>query len=484
VRALWQQSERRAAGAPDAAPDLLTGERAQGFEPVLPAAVRTVQFVFEGGGLRCCLAVDREDAESPPIFDPTTGRRRLVLSDLPAGGAVLSILGFPSATAPAPSGFGAVCATNPTGSGRACDGPAFANPSFRSAATQVEVVAAQRSPVTDVVIPAVPFLVPGSSNPEPEGDADNPVSVSFTVADAVSDIDADSIQVTLDPAGDPFGGAASRTPCSDFSSTPCSPEGQLGVFGIVASEPARALPAGAASVRIRAATLDDPPRTLDVAYDFDVLTEAPSPTPSVAPSPTATATRTATTSPVVATPTATPTQRPTDTPLTPTETPTVATPTNTPTVATPTNTVTPTTANVALAIQVAVEDELPILRAVLERTNGAVVGIQNDIGFSPSAPIITGEGSPLCTVNPALDKNDGGFAFTPPGCIRGKTCTGIRAAVVSFDDETPISAGTVLYTCRIETTDAAFTCSNAKFSPPAPAPVPAPNAECVVRGAS
>ena len=81
----------------------------------------------------------------------------------------------------------------------------------------------------------------------------------------------------------------------------------------------------------------------------------------------------------------------------------------------------------------------------------SVAGIQNDIAFDATAPIVaTADGVPDCVVNGAIDKPDTNFAFQPPGCEPGVTCTAMRAMVLAFDNVTLIADESVLYTCRVQ----------------------------------
>jgi hypothetical protein len=80
-----------------------------------------------------------------------------------------------------------------------------------------------------------------------------------------------------------------------------------------------------------------------------------------------------------------------------------------------------------------------------------VVGTQNDIAFDPTTPIAAaGDGTPDCTVNPAIHKDATGFLFLPPGCVAGVSCTGVRAFVLAIDNTTPILDGSVLYRCAVQ----------------------------------
>ena len=85
------------------------------------------------------------------------------------------------------------------------------------------------------------------------------------------------------------------------------------------------------------------------------------------------------------------------------------------------------------------------------RTGGATVaGVQNDIQFDPvHTPLAVRAGKPRCTVNPALGKNATAFALQPSKCS-GRSCTGMRALVLSVTDTRPIADGAVLYTCTVQ----------------------------------
>src|SRR6185369_13859084 len=59
------------------------------------------------------------------------------------------------------------------------------------------------------------------------------------------------------------------------------------------------------------------------------------------------------------------------------------------------------------------------------------------------------DGSPDCTVNPAIDKNDSAFRFASIDCA-GSACIAVRAIVVAFDNVDTIPDGSVLYSCEVE----------------------------------
>jgi len=106
-------------------------------------------------------------------------------------------------------------------------------------------------------------------------------------------------------------------------------------------------------------------------------------------------------------------------------------------------------------------------------TEESIAGTQNDIGFMPSAAIAADEhGRPMCTANPDIMKNGTSFAFQPPSCTVGTTCTGVRALVLALNNVDPIPSGSVLYSCQIAIAENAtgnvpLTCSNAGASNPA-----------------
>jgi len=91
----------------------------------------------------------------------------------------------------------------------------------------------------------------------------------------------------------------------------------------------------------------------------------------------------------------------------------------------------------------------------------------------------------MCSVNPDINKGGTSFAFQPPGCTVGTSCTGVRALVLALDNVCPICAResttdcpnlptcpVTLYTCTIAIAtgatagDKPLTCSNAGASDP------------------
>ncbi len=132
-----------------------------------------------------------------------------------------------------------------------------------------------------------------------------------------------------------------------------------------------------------------------------------------------------------------------------------------PSTATPTTTATPTRTMLPVVIEIGSVTVQPGAQAsvsVILHTNGAgVVGLQNDITFTPSAPIgAAPTGGPDCTVNPAIAKPNTVFTFQPVGCDATQgDCTGIRALVLSLDNLSVIADHSVLYTCLVDVPPAA-----------------------------
>ena len=211
------------------------------------------------------------------------------------------------------------------------------------------------------------------------------------------------------------------------------------------------------------------------------VTETPTGTPTGTASATVTSTPTGTPA-GTATATITPTGTPTGTgaataTATVSSTPSVtrtrtATATVTVTrVATATSTASPTPTSLPIQASIIVGSATGVpggtvdVTVVLE-TDVEVAGTENDITFNAKAPIAAGEdGKPLCTVNPAIQKDDSTFAFQPANCTPGTDCTSVRALVLALDNLTPIPTNSVLYTCMVAiAADAAgtlpLTCSN------------------------
>jgi ELWxxDGT repeat protein len=80
----------------------------------------------------------------------------------------------------------------------------------------------------------------------------------------------------------------------------------------------------------------------------------------------------------------------------------------------------------------------------------AVAGVQNDIRLSSNLRVAArSDGRPDCTVNPEIGKPASAFVFLPSNCRPGRTCTAVRALLLSLDDVAPIADGAVLYSCAV-----------------------------------
>jgi hypothetical protein len=105
---------------------------------------------------------------------------------------------------------------------------------------------------------------------------------------------------------------------------------------------------------------------------------------------------------------------------------------------------------ISIGYAVARPGEEVVVDVVLDSADIDVAGIQNDILFEPASPIAArADGRPDCSVNPAIDKPGTSFAFQPPACDPGRTCSAVRALVLSLDNVDPIADGVVLYSCRV-----------------------------------
>ena len=86
----------------------------------------------------------------------------------------------------------------------------------------------------------------------------------------------------------------------------------------------------------------------------------------------------------------------------------------------------------------------------LSTTGAEVAAAQNRIDFAhPLRILARATGEPDCFLPPGSQKEATVFGFLPVGCVAGSTCTGVRAAVISFANTDPIADGSVLYTCRV-----------------------------------
>lgn len=121
-------------------------------------------------------------------------------------------------------------------------------------------------------------------------------------------------------------------------------------------------------------------------------------------------------------------------------------------------------------------------------TSVTVSTAQNDLSFSAGTRIAARlNGTPHCSVNPAIEKQGSGFAFQPPGCNPATTCTAVRAIITSID-AIPIPSGSVLYTCTLDpaTPPGVYMaiCSNPRASDALPVEVECVDGELTVEGDS
>jgi parallel beta-helix repeat protein len=271
-RPVWEQRGLRSAGA--AVSGQSTSLTRGSFGPNLPAAVKTVRISFDSdAGLHCCLGVDPTQL---PI-DPVSGRHFLVLDQLPAGGATIGLAGFPVNFAPIANPEDA-CPTDPAGAGQACDATRVAPASFLSDPQRVSILGGTETSAGDIPVFAVPFVF--NLNPDVGGNTVNPVSATFTVADAASGIDSQSVSYDIAGAGS---ATLTLTACDDGTNTTCSSGGALQVVGFKVVGQGQTLPLGDAAAHIGARNLATTPRTLDFSYTFSVVMALPTPTPTGTP---------------------------------------------------------------------------------------------------------------------------------------------------------------------------------------------------------
>jgi len=87
---------------------------------------------------------------------------------------------------------------------------------------------------------------------------------------------------------------------------------------------------------------------------------------------------------------------------------------------------------------------------VLDTGGLSVAGVQLDIAFLSAAPVAPrSNGRPDCTVNPDIEKGATSYAFQPPGCTPGASCTAMRALVLALDNVDPIPHGSRLFSCNV-----------------------------------
>jgi hypothetical protein len=246
----------------------------------LPGAAQTVRVTFDSeAGLRCCIAIN---PTTVPI-DPVSGLRLLVLDKLPPGPATFSMAAFPTDFAPAPEGFTKLCVTSPLGVGQACDATRpDNNASFQSQPQPVTIVEGTRPPAIDISLVAYPFVF--DLQPPPGDSVASPVPVAFTIADAVTGIDGNSITVEASFRSLSKRVAVALSPCDDKTASLCSEQGRLQVMGFRAVSTPVFLPPGQVSLSITGNNLASPPEPLDFTYDFTVVANGQAATATAATS--------------------------------------------------------------------------------------------------------------------------------------------------------------------------------------------------------
>jgi parallel beta-helix repeat protein len=266
-RPVWEQPGGSTSGSARAAA-VARGS----FGVDLPAAVQTIRITFDSdAGLRCCLAVDPTRLPT----DPVSGRRFLVLSDLPGGGATVGLAGFAVNFAPTDDAV-PMCPSAPPGAGQPCAPNQVALPSFQSDPQRVSILSGTQTDAGDIPVFAVPFVL--NLAPDADGSTNNPVVVGLTVADASTGIDRQSVSVDVTQNNQSAPSASlTLTACDDASGNPCSAGGALHVAGFRVVRQAQTLQAGSASAHIQARNLASPARSLDFSYSFGVQNVTPTP---------------------------------------------------------------------------------------------------------------------------------------------------------------------------------------------------------------
>lgn len=257
-------------------------DRGGGESSEPPPSVKTARIVFESGsGEKCCVAIDASLIPQGAL---------LVLNDLPIGLGVVKVAFFAVDFAPAVSGVTLTCSTN-NNVGFACDPTQVASPSFESEPQIVNIIAGGQTNVEDLKITAKPFVVQFA--PGNDETAENPVQFAFTVADAVTGVEPDTVvlEITVQiPDGPIFRPLTKRlpltlVPCTDGTAEPCSETGNLDLDGYDAQSAPVSLVSGPVAVRILALNQGDPPQEVDFQYGFSVATPLPTTEPTAAPTP-------------------------------------------------------------------------------------------------------------------------------------------------------------------------------------------------------
>lgn len=233
-----------------------------------PPSVRTARIDFHSeAGERCCVAL--------PI-ELVPGGALLVLDDLPAGPATLVVAFFAEEFAPAIAEVAATCTTDPRDLGRECDPSRVAAPSFESDPQVVDIVAGGQTNVDMLAIHALPFVF--DVTPENGDEVDDPVEFAFTVADAVTGIEEETVDLELTlqvPEGSSFRPLTKRIPlqftaCDDGTAESCSGDDDRDLVGFRARSDPTTLVPGPVEARILALNQGDPPRSVDFEFAFSV----------------------------------------------------------------------------------------------------------------------------------------------------------------------------------------------------------------------
>ncbi len=291
-----------------------------GLGTPIPASITVARVIFRSqSGGACCIAFRPRD----PVFSSS---RRLILSGLNSGPGTVEVAGYASDFAPA-DGVTATCQTDPASAIEACDGSRTDASSFRGN-TSVFIRPNVVNEAGEILVESAPFIVPGSLDPARGGTGAAPLTLAFTLADAVVDVDLASVSTGVRQLGIPLAGSGVETlPCDDDSPAvaTCSPGGALGVRGYRFFVGFAAATSAPADVRIEARNTASPAAILDDSsggFDYAIVvvettpTEVPTSTPTSSETPLPSATPTST---QTDTGTLTPTETPTETP-TPTET--------------------------------------------------------------------------------------------------------------------------------------------------------------------
>jgi hypothetical protein len=368
-----------------------------GFGSPIPASVSLIQITIEAAdGTTCCNR-----------FAKAAERRSVYFENLTAGAAQVTIAGFPEEQYAAALSFPecALDAAAPNPPSRSCAGgrDGEPNPSFASAPQAVDVPSAGSSNAGDIQIPAQPFVLLGTCDPDtplivPSPGGVTSGTIDFTVADAGGGVE--TVEAAILQGSQTFPLELDQRPCDDAGADPdvrpCSCEGALGVRGIRSEgSAASALEPGEARLRIESVGCDGQQAVFEYPFTYS----------------------------------------PADTP-TPTDTPT-ATPTDTPTPAVQLR-IAGGTARLGGKLDLSVS---------LDAAPGLVVAaLEQTIGFTPTAMFLED-----CAPVEALADHEVDTGREPMGCEFD--CDRRFMTIFPLDGE-PLPSG-VVYTCPIQITAAA-----------------------------